>query len=94
MNKELEDKIDSILNDVSNGELMQSHAKKQLLEVFYDTPTTYGIVRWTNNDNDDVVCVNKEIAKSWADSYNKLSGSNDCYIDENVWIPFSEMSDE
>lgn len=62
-------------------------AIKQLLEL----KLSYSIVRFRDNVSDDVVCINKDIASEYVKRYNELSGSDDCYVDDDIWLPLDKV---
>ena len=49
-------------------------------------PRSFGMVRWYNNTEDDVACVSIDKAKEYVEKYNKLSGKQDCYVDEDIYL--------
>lgn len=51
---------------------------------------SFGIVRWHENEREDVVCKNKETAEEYARKYNKLSGKEICYVDHDIFFPLNE----
>lgn len=53
-------------------------------------PRSYGIVRWHDNELEDVVCVDKATAEEYVSIYNKLAGDEKCYVDEDIWLPLNE----
>lgn len=48
---------------------------------------SYAIVRWHENNHDDVVCVDKQTALEYVQKYNKLAGEEMCFLDEDIWLP-------
>jgi len=51
---------------------------------------TFGMVRWHDNVDEDVACVSIEKAKEYVEKYNKISGKEDCYVDEDIWLLLNE----
>jgi uncharacterized coiled-coil protein SlyX len=47
----------------------------------------FSIVRWYENNKNDVVCINDQVGKQFVDTHNKLAGDQVCYLDKNVFIP-------
>lgn len=85
----MEDKIDEILlANFKEGNWQE--ARKQLLLLFSVMPRSYGIVRWHENEHEDVVCVNKTTAEEYVRKYNELAGWAKCYVDEDIWLPLNE----
>lgn len=85
----MEDKIDEILlANFKEGNWQE--ARKQLLLLFSVMPRSYGIVRWHENEHEDVVCVNKATAEEYVRKYNELAGWAKCYVDEDIWLPLNE----
>lgn len=50
-----------------------------------------GIVRWHDNVDDDIFCIDKATAEKYVEKYNKLAGTNKCYVDENIWLPYRDI---
>lgn len=67
---------------------MEAH--KRALNLFRVMPRSYGIVRWHDNELEDVVCVDKATAEEYVSIYNKLAGDEKCYVDEDIWLPLNE----
>lgn len=61
--------------------------EQSLLDVM---PRSYGIVRWYDNTQKDVVCVDRATAEDYVDKYNKLAGEEKCYVDEDIWLPLNK----
>lgn len=55
------------------------------------TQCSYGIVRWYDNVQEDVVCVDKATAEKYVSKYNKLAGDEKCYVDDDVWLPLNKV---
>ena len=55
-----------------------------------DVMPSFAIVRWYDNSSEDVVCTTKEVAKEYVKKYNKLAGKEECYLDEDVFIPLNK----
>lgn len=36
---------------------------------------------------EDIVCIDRKTADEYVQKYNKLAGLDECYVDEDVWIP-------
>jgi hypothetical protein len=51
---------------------------------------SYAIVRWYDNNNEDVVCTTKEVAEDYVKKYNALSGKEKCFVDTEIWLPLKE----
>jgi hypothetical protein len=86
---EIEEKIDEILlANFQEGDWQT--ARKQLLNIFSIMPRSYGIVRWYDNKQEVVVCVNKATAEEYVKKYNELAGDEKCYVDEDIWLPLNE----
>ncbi len=47
----------------------------------------FAIVRWHENMREDVVCVDREAADNYVKQYNDLAGKEECYVDEDIWLP-------
>jgi hypothetical protein len=60
-----------------------------LLGIFSIMSRSYGIVRWHDNEHEDVVCINREKAQEYVEKYNKLAGKDECYVDDDIWLPLS-----
>ena len=86
----MDDAILKILTQVKNKNLSINSAKSELLTLFNNTPHSFGIVRWYGNEDDDVVCINREKAQEYVEKYNKLVGEEVCYVDEDIWLPLKE----
>ena len=52
-----------------------------------DAIGSYAIVRWIENQQDDVVCFSREVAEAYVERYNELSGEQKCYVDDDIWKP-------
>lgn len=50
---------------------------------------SFAIVRWVGNDHEDVVCINRGVAEAYVEKYNKLSGEQSCYVDDDIYEPLS-----
>lgn len=61
-----------------------------LLLLFSVMPRSYGIVRWYDNVQEDVVCIDRATAEDYVAKYNKLAGDEKCYVDEDIWLPLNE----
>jgi len=86
----MKDEILKILADVSKGEKSPETAQKEILDIFSTTQQRYSIVRWYNNEYEDVVCVDKETAEDYVKKYNNLAGIEKCYVDDTIWYPLIE----
>ena len=86
----MEEKMFQILTEVSKGEKSPELAKTELLGLFSVMPRSYGIVRWHDNKHEDVVCVDRATAEDYVRKYNKLSGDEKCYVDEDIRLPLNE----
>jgi len=51
---------------------------------------TYAIVRWYDNNKEDVVCSTKEVAEDYVKKYNTLCGEEKCFVDTYVWLPLEK----
>ncbi len=86
----MEEQMFQILTEVSKGEKNPELAQTEILGLFSVMPRSYGIVRWYDNMQEDVVCVDKATAEKYVRKYNKLAGYKKCYVDEDIWLPLSE----
>lgn len=86
----MEEQILQILTEVSKGEKSPEIAQTELLGLFSVVPRSYGIVRWHDNEHEDVVCVDITTAEEYVRKYNKLAGEEKCYVDEDIWLPLNE----
>ena len=86
----MEEQMFKILTEVSKGEKSPELAQTELLGLFSVMPRSYGIVRWHDNRQEDVVCVDKATAEEYVRKYNEISGEEECYVDEDIWLPLSE----
>jgi hypothetical protein len=86
----MEEQMFQILIEVSKGEKSPELAQTELLCLFSVMPRSYGIVRWHDNEHEDVVCVNRETADEYVRKYNELAGFAKCYVDEDIWLPLNE----
>ena len=86
----MEEQMLKILTEVSKGEKSPEIAQTELLGLFSVMPRSYGIVRWHDNEHEDVVCVDMATAEEYVIKYNKLAGCNQCYVDEDIWLPLNE----
>ena len=86
----MDEKMLQILTEVSKGEKSPELAQTELLGLFSVIPRSYGIVRWHDNEHEDVVCKDKATAEDYVAKYNKLAGEERCYVDEDVWLPLNE----
>lgn len=86
----MEEQILKILTDVSKGIKSPELAQTELLGLFSIMPHSYGIVRWYDNQYEDVVCVDRITAEDYVAKYNKLAGKKMCYVDDNIWFPLNE----
>lgn len=51
---------------------------------------SYAIVRWYDNNREDVVCTTKEVAEEYVKKYNALKGEEKCFVDTEIWLPLKE----
>jgi len=51
---------------------------------------SYAIVRWHDNNKEDVVCSTKEVAEDYVKKYNTLCGEEKCFVDTYVWLPLQK----
>ena len=86
----MEEKMFQILTEVAKGEKSPEIAQIELLGLFSVMPRSYGIVRWHDNEYEDVVCVDRATAEEYVRKYNKLAGWAKCYVDEDIWLPLNE----
>ena len=86
----MEEQMFQILTEVSKGEKSPELAQDELLGLFSVMPRSYGIVRWYDNIQEDVVCVDRATAEDYVSKYNKLAGEEKCYVDEDIWLPLNE----
>ncbi len=82
----MKDKILEISDKLKRDKITEIEAKNLLLDLFNISPRSFGMVRWYYNTDDDVACVSIEKAKEYVAKYNKMSGKEDCYVDEDVWL--------
>jgi len=79
------------------GRVMREAAVQSMIDDFKKlhlpnvVPRSFGMVRWYSNTDGDVACVSIERAKEYVETYNKLSGKEDCYVDEEVWLLLNEV---
>lgn len=85
----MEKQIENILIKVDEGTVPVQQAIKELLDLFSAMPRSYGIVRWHDNEHEDVVCVDKATAVEYVKKYNELTGLYQCYVDEDIYLPLS-----
>lgn len=52
---------------------------------------SYAVVRWHENNHEDVVCVDKQVALNYIEKYNNLAGEEKCYLDKKVWLPLTKV---
>jgi hypothetical protein len=86
---DMEEQMHEILMNLNRGRIAVSEAQDQLLDLFNMT-RSYGIVRWRDNEHDDVVCVNRATAEQYVKKYNELAGWAKCYVDDDIWLPLNE----
>lgn len=86
----MKEEIKKILEQTFAYNIENDKVSQELLDLFNVMPRSYGIVRWHDNDNEDVVCINKEKAQEYVDKYNKLIGTDVCYVDEDIYLPLNE----
>jgi hypothetical protein len=82
--------LSKIAQDLEQNIITENEARSLLLGLLGVVPPSYGIVRWHENDKEDVVCVNKAVARDYVAKYNKLAGEEKCYLDEEVWLPLNK----
>jgi hypothetical protein len=75
-----------------NGTITKDDSDKILFGLFSIMTRSYGIVRWYDNEYEDVVCVDKATAEDYVRKYNKLAGCTKCYVDKDIWLPFCEVN--
>lgn len=51
---------------------------------------SYAIVRWHDNNSEDVVCTTKEVAEEYVRKYNALCGKDKCFVDTEIWLPLRD----
>jgi len=89
--------VQSMIDDFKKLHLpnvVGSYSEKDIdnvLVLFDVMPRSFGMVRWYSNTDGDVACVSIERAKEYVETYNKLSGKEDCYVDEEVWLLLNEV---
>lgn len=86
----MEEQMLQILTEVSKGQKSLQLAQTELLGLFSAMPRSYGIVRWHDNKYEDVVCKDRATAEEFVKKYNKLSGIETCFVDEDIWLPLNE----
>jgi hypothetical protein len=86
----MDEKVLEICNKLNRIQITVSEAHEQLLSLFSVMPRSYGIVRWYDNVEEDVVCVDRATAEDYVAKYNKLAGDEKCYVDEDIWLPLNE----
>jgi len=87
----MDQKILDILKEVSSGKLAPEIANLQIEEIIKNRLFTFSIVRWNDNEHYDVVCLNKSIADEYVKKYNELSGSEQCFVDDEIWLPLDKI---
>ncbi len=80
--------LTQILEDYKEGCLTVEEANTELLNLYSVMPS-FTIIRWHDNPREDVVCTNMDTAKKWCDTYNKLSGEDKCFIDDEICKPYN-----
>ena len=88
----MEKEIRQICTELNDGKIAVVQATEQLLNLYSVMPRSYGIVRWYDNTQEDVVCVDRATAEDYVSRYNKLAGEEKCYVDEDIWLPLNEAS--
>ena len=86
----MDEKMLQILTEVSKGEKSPELAQTELLGLFSVMPRSYGIVRWHDNEHEDVVCVDRATAEEYVRKYNELAGWAKCFVDKDIWLPLNE----
>jgi hypothetical protein len=73
-------------------ELAETYLEETDKQLFlYDVmPRSYGIVRWHDNEYEDVVCVDRAKAEEYVRKYNELAGEELCYVDEDICLPLNK----
>ena len=74
------------------GRKENTDAAREIVELFCQGAVigSYAIVRWYDNNNEDVVCTTKEVAEDYVKKYNALSGKEKCFVDTEIWLPLKE----
>ena len=87
---DIKEQIFQILTEVSKGEKSPELAQTELLGLFSVMPSSYGIVRWHDNEHEDVVCVDRATAEEYVRKYNELDGRTKCFVDDDIWLPLND----
>jgi len=82
--------LSKIAQDLEQGTITEKEAQNLLLGLLCVMHRSFGMVRWHGNLHEDVACVSIEKAKEYVEKYNKLSGKESCYVDEDVWLLLNE----
>jgi len=86
----MKEQIRKICTQLNDGQIAVTQATEQLLDLFSVMPRSYRIVRWHDNEYEDVVCVDRATAEEYIRKYNELAGEEKCYVDEDIWLPLNE----
>jgi hypothetical protein len=85
----MEDIKQKIVEIITHTHKTPSEQADEILLLF-SVIGSYAIVRWYDNNNEDVVCTTKEVAEDYVKKYNTLSGKEKCFVDTEIWLPLRE----
>lgn len=87
---DLRDLSQVFAHEECGGEHINYNKTEQIPHVkVHSVMPSFTVIRWYNNPREDVVCTNKETAKKWCDTYNKIAGEEKCFIDDEICKPYN-----